>query len=209
MKRVVISLLVLCCTLHLNAQQRKDRRAIEKLFHAYNACESGTEAFQYIDSSYTAFYDSLLYLIRYADSATLKTCNIQQQAWTLFIRGFNEHDSVRGMDAKQLYMYAFDKAIDPDYPNQKYHFYRRHLQMAGDSAKIRWWVNRRPTPNFEHYYRYNDGWRIGMAQRLYRWLQQTEAYIKEQNMTEDEYLIEEYFKSAYYYQCVDVWQPIN
>lgn len=190
--------------------QTEDERLINAAFDQYKMAvlmDNGEEALKWVDTRTIAYYDTMLWMTRYADSATLAKGTTLDLLMVLTMRHRTPAEQLRSFDGKSLFVYAVEKGMVSKSSVQENTL--GTIQVTGDFATSTIVNNGEETPIKFEFYRNEGKWQVDLTSIFMVGNIALNQYIEQLGMTRTDFIIYALVTSTGTELSPDIWKPVN
>lgn len=126
--------------------------------------DKGEEAAMQVNNKTIEYYDSILKLVKTADSSAVRNLSFADKFTVLAIRHIATNEDLQKMNGKQLFVYSVNKGLVGK--NSVMNTSVTNIQINGDFAKGQMEIDGKPEEYYFHFYKEDFQWKIDLTQLL-------------------------------------------
>ena len=210
MKKIFAVCFIMFGIVSAGFSQIAEKQLVQKAFKNYkNAIltDKGEEAVKYVDSRTIKYYDTILYHVKNADSATVSALSLLDRLMVFSIRHRVSKSDVQSFDGEKLLVYAIQNGMVGK--NSVANNSIGDVTIVKNFAKGQFIANGKMAPFFFHFYKENGSWKIDLTSLFAISNMAFKNMIKESGEGENEFLFSLLDKLTGRTPGPEIWQPVQ
>ena len=207
MKKIVTVIFLSILSIAVLAQQNEEE-IIKDNFNKYRTLSlqsNGVEAVKYLDSRSIKYYETILELVKNADSLKVESLTLMGKFMVFSIRKMVPKEDILKFDGKALLVYAIDNGMIDNSSARNIGI--GEVTVEDHFAKGQLIVNGNVTPHFFHFYFEEGQWKFDITSLIPIGIPYFEKIVE----TLGEKGIATFIQNmdTLNYQNQDIWEPVN